>query len=85
VRIELEFYGPIQDRMGGARQLAEIDGAPATLDALVAQLAQGLEGGDCLQADHLRIAVNDRLVDRNSQLALADGDRIAFLSPFSGG
>lgn len=85
MQIELEFYGPIQDRLGGARRSAELDGRPATLASLLDQLADRIDGGDCLHDPHLRIAVNDRLVDRNAQLDLANGDRIAFLSPFSGG
>ncbi|WP_421789181.1 MoaD/ThiS family protein [Hyphobacterium sp.] len=85
MRIELKFYGPIQDRMGGAGRSVQIAEPPATLADLIQQLAQTFEDSAILQADYLRIAVNDQLVSRHDRLDLADGDRIAFLSPFSGG
>ncbi|WP_420430756.1 MoaD/ThiS family protein [Hyphobacterium sp.] len=85
MRIALEFFGPIQDRLGSAVDNVELGGEPATAAALIEHLAETLDGGEALRQDHLRVALNDQLIGRHEPLQLTEGDRIAFLSPFSGG
>lgn len=85
MRIALEFFGPIQDRLGGAGSHVDLGESPATPASLIEHLAETLDGGEALRSDHLRIALNDQLIGRHDKLQLAEGDRVAFLSPFSGG
>lgn len=85
MRLELEFYGPLRDRIGHARQSVEIDRAPSSRGDLVARLAQEMDAAGHLSDPRLRLAVNDEILPAGGALDLKDGDRIAFLSPFSGG
>lgn len=85
IQFELEFFGPLQDQMGGRTDTMRTAFAPATVDDLIRFVADAKPGGDALRASHIRLAINDRLVARHASLSLADGDRIAFMSPFSGG
>lgn len=85
MKIKLEFFGPVRDRIGDYPATLTLDACPQTLDALVATLAGRLENGDVLLDPHLRIAINDQLVTRQQTLTLGEGAHIAVLSPFSGG
>jgi molybdopterin converting factor small subunit len=85
VQIELEFFGPIGDRLCEAGGSIELASDPATAGDLLDRLAGKLSGGEALRDPHLRLAINDRLVDRGAPVQLKDGDRVAILSPFSGG
>jgi len=85
MKVWLEFYGPVRDRVGTPPGALEVDTVPTTLEALVNFLANKLKAGDALHDPHLRIAINDQICGKGETLTLKDGDRIAVLSPFSGG
>ncbi|WP_421789064.1 MoaD/ThiS family protein [Hyphobacterium sp.] len=85
MRVTLEFFGPIQDRIGAAELPMSLPAAPSSLESLVALLAAEREGAEHLLDDKLRVAVNDSVLMPGKPLSLKYGDRIAFLSPFSGG
>jgi molybdopterin converting factor small subunit len=85
MKLTLEFFGPLQDRMGGPSARIELDNAPQTLPELLKLLTGKLDDVAPLQDPHIRMAINDTLCQQAETLSLADGDRIAFLSPFSGG
>ena len=85
MKVTLEYFGPIGDRMSDSPDMVTLGEKPSTLAALINQLEDKLEGGEALRDPHLRIAINDQLCGKQDALALTDGDRIAFLSPFSGG
>jgi molybdopterin converting factor small subunit len=55
------------------------------IDGLYQQLSQvlGVERTQVLQADNIRIAVNQHLV--NETTTLQEGDEVAFLPPVTGG
>lgn len=85
MKLHLEFFGPISDRMQGGGFSVEIDSAPTDRKSLIALIARDHEGAEALDDPHIQIAVNDALVKPGGPLDLSDGDRVAFLSPFSGG
>ena len=85
MKISLEFFGPIRDRVTQTPETLLLDPVPASLEALVEKLADELDSGDALRDPHLRIAINDQLCSRDQAIALQESDRIAVLSPFSGG
>jgi len=85
MQFELEFFGPLQDRLGSRTAIIRTPSAPTSIDDLITLIAETTRGGEALRADHIRLAINDRMVSRNAPLSLGDGDRIAFMSPFSGG
>lgn len=85
MKLTLEFFGPLQDRMGNASAQIDLDRAPQSLADLLSLLTGKLDNSAPLQDPHLRVAINDELCPSADSLSLADGDRVAFLSPFSGG
>lgn len=85
MKISLEFFGPIRDRVETAPDILELDSPPATLEALIEMVACQLSAEHALRGPHLRIAINDQLYPGNETISLKEGDRIAVLSPFSGG
>ena len=85
MRIELEFYGPLQDRIGLARASFDVADPSCSTTALTAEVARHFEGGDALLNPHVRLAVNDAFVASGTELSVKAGDRVAFLAPFSGG
>jgi len=85
MQLELEFFGPLQDQIGHRSTRINTDQPPDTLDSLIDLITETQHGRDALRAPHVRLAVNDRMVARNAPLILTNGDRIAFMSPFSGG
>ncbi len=85
MQVKLEFFGPVRDRIGGVPDTLILDVSPPSLDRLAAILASQIENGDVLRDPHLRFAINDQLVTPEQRIKLGEGDRIAILSPFSGG
>tara|TARA_R110002072_G_scaffold171065_1_gene324816 strand:+ start:3240 stop:3497 length:258 start_codon:yes stop_codon:yes gene_type:complete len=85
MKLTLEFFGPLQDRMGQAETIVDLAAAPADLTALIGTLAPILDAGEALRDPHLRVAINDQICGSASMPTLKDNDRVAFLSPFSGG
>lgn len=85
MKVILEFFGPVRDRMSDSPGTLTLDPVPHTFDALILMLADRLENGSVLRDPHLRFAINDELVTADGKITLGDGDRIAILSPFSGG
>ncbi|WP_323760438.1 MoaD/ThiS family protein [Maricaulis sp.] len=85
MQLELEFFGPLQDQMGSRAVRIQAEHAPHTVDQLIDLIAATHQGSDALRACHVRLALNDRMIKPNAPLKLNNGDRIAFMSPFSGG
>ena len=85
MQLTLEFFGPLQDRMGTSQMTVSVPAPPGRIDALIALVTAKDDRAAALLDPHIRIAVNDQLVDRSEPLALEDNARIAFLAPFSGG
>lgn len=85
MRFEFEFFGSLQDRMGGRVVQVETDVAPTTINGLIGLVAQSTDDRDALLAPHIRLAVNDRIISGGAVPDMGDGDRVAVMSPFSGG
>lgn len=85
MEVKLEFFGAISDRIGDHPAALTLDPCPHTPGVLISELADRLANGGALRDPHLRIAINDQLVTADQKITLGDGDRIAILSPFSGG
>lgn len=81
--VRVVFFASLRDVVGSSEMAVEAD----TLDALLACLGTHLSPDviDMLRAENVRIAVNQSLVDTDSDLALQAGDEIAFLPPVTGG
>ncbi|GJL97051.1 MAG: hypothetical protein DHS20C06_08680 [Hyphobacterium sp.] len=85
MNLTLEFFGPLQDKMGCPSTRIQLENAPQTLSQLLELLNGKLDDIAPLQDPHIRLAINDALCPSTETLSLTDGDRVAFLSPFSGG
>jgi len=80
-QIKVLFFASLREQMG----TGEIDLDAENLTELFAQIEirLGAEARQALQADNIRIAVNQDLIDR--EVALNEGDEVAFLPPVTGG
>lgn len=79
----LLFFGALGDIMGRERSLSLPRGV-ASAEALIDHLAAAEPAfAEMLVRMNLRVAVNEKIVGRDTQVV--DGDEIAFLPPFSGG
>jgi len=85
MKLAIEYFGPVGDRMGPGSDTVTLDDRSVSLESLIDRIAKQLENGEAIRDPHLRIAINDQLCGKTDILTLNDGDRIAFLSPFSGG
>ncbi|MEE2565100.1 MoaD/ThiS family protein [Hyphobacterium marinum] len=85
MKLTLEFFGPLRDRVGQASTVLTLVERPQSIPALIETLVPLLESGEALRDPHLRVAINDQFCSSAENLMLHDHDRVAFLSPFSGG
>lgn len=79
--IEVEFFGRLSDRMGKAVS-CELSGNDMTIARLRVCLADEYANDELLRPS-IRPAINDQMVPENAPIV--SGDRVAFLSPLSGG
>ncbi len=85
MQLEFEFFGSMQDRLGVRSKRVETDVAPTTIDDLIGLVARSADDREAMQAPHIRLAVNDRIINQDTLPDVRDGDRVAVMSPFSGG
>ena len=81
IRIELLFFAQIREALGRERERLEIEDG-TTVDDVVGRLRSRPEWRD-VDSLPLRFAVNERIVDGDHRLS--DGERLALLTPVSGG
>ncbi len=83
--IEVRFFGRIREALGQSALQLEFRDEVANLDALAAALSaqQGPDWAAALGEENLIRAVNHSVVEGN--VALADGDEVAFFPPVTGG
>jgi len=80
--IIVKLFAILRDR-AGCDEL-QIDPGPATVSALMAQIAREYPAlSDILVQGRIIVAVNQELVKHDA--ALRDGDEVGFMPPFSGG
>lgn len=80
--ITLRFFAHIREQLGAA----ELQWPnPGSIAALIAELARerGPDWADALTAPQVIVAINQRVVERSSDIA--DGDEVAFFPPVTGG
>ena len=81
MRVELLFFAQLKDALGRPREILEVaDGQ--TVDDVVASL-RSRDEWRAITLLPLVFAVNEQVVDGGC--TLCDGDRLAFLTPVSGG
>ena len=80
-QIKVLFFASLREQMG----TAEINLDAQNLSELFTQIEThlGAEARQALQADNIRIAVNQDLIEH--EVALKQGDEVAFLPPVTGG
>ncbi len=80
-QVTVLFFASLREQMGTGELAISAD----NIDDLYQQLSQvlGVERTQVLQADNIRIAVNQHLV--NETTTLQEGDEVAFLPPVTGG
>lgn len=80
--ITLRFFARIREQLGTGELPWP---AAASVAELVAELARerGAEWADALLAPQVIVAINQRVVDRDADIA--DGDEVAFFPPVTGG
>ncbi len=79
--IRVMYFARLRDQLGSPGE--QIEAPPATLGALVDQLAA--RGDDWAEAfsGSVLMAVNQEMADRDTPLA--EGDEVAFFPPVTGG
>ena len=80
--LKLVFLGKLADAAGAPELLLDLAG-PTTLAGVLARLEGTI--ADALSATRIRFALNGELVAWRGDLAVSDGDELAFLPPVSGG
>lgn len=80
-QVTVLFFASLREQMG----TGELAISASTIEDLQQQLSLrlGVDRAKFLQADNVRIAVNQHLV--NETTTLQDGDEVAFLPPVTGG
>jgi molybdopterin converting factor subunit 1 len=84
--IEVKFFASLREQVGVAQLQIGVTSLDALRDALQEQLSE--DKFEHLLAPNIRLAINQELVEgnwRESSLALANGDEVAFLPPVTGG
>lgn len=85
MQVEIEFFGPVQDQAGTNSMVLDLSADTASLDDVLAALSSALPDGAKIDTHLLRFARNDELIADRATIKLENGDRLALLSPFSGG
>lgn len=83
MRLALRYVAALRDVMGRSEEIAEFDRPVPDGHALIAAMAAREPDVDWFASPALRLIVNDAIVSRD--VALRDGDTVAFCPPFSGG
>jgi molybdopterin synthase sulfur carrier subunit len=78
--VRLVFLGKLADLAGAPEREVE---APLDWQALVDAL--GVELGDALAGERIKVAVNGTVLADKTALSANDGDEVALLPPVSGG
>jgi molybdopterin converting factor small subunit len=81
MKITVLYFAQLKEAFGSDRDLLDVP-AGATVDDVVASLRDRTEWS-AVSSLPLRYAVNERIVDAGTKLG--DGDRLALLTPISGG
>ena len=82
--VKIVFFASLREALGVDSVDLQISGS-SSVSALIFQLAnqQSPEWLGILTAENIRIAVNQDLI--NEDVAVVDGDEVAFFPPVSGG
>jgi sulfur-carrier protein len=80
-RIKVLFFASLREQMGRAEVTLDAENLSELFAQIETQL--GSEARQALQADNIRIAVNQDLIEH--EVALKQGDEVAFLPPVTGG
>jgi molybdopterin converting factor subunit 1 len=81
MRIELLFFAQVREALGRDRESLEIEEGNTIEDVLT--LLRQRPGWPSVDSLPLRYAVNERIVE--PEHVLSDGERVALLTPVSGG
>jgi MoaD family protein len=82
--IRVRYFARIRDLMGAPEELLEADPGLASAEGLLAHLSKRAPAvASALAHPSVRVEVNGVIGARDA--ALADGDEVAILPPFSGG
>lgn len=82
--VKIVFFASLREALGVDSVDLQISGS-SSVSALISQLAnqQSPEWLGILTAENIRIAVNQDLI--NEDVAVVDGDEVAFFPPVTGG
>ena len=83
MQIHIRHMAALRDRLGDGETAHDLPADITDSEALIAHLTRSDAEAAALAAPEIRLIRNDRIVTRPS--ALADGDRLAFCPPFTGG
>jgi sulfur-carrier protein len=83
MQVHIQYMAALRDRFGSGETRLDLPDTIANSEDLIAWLATRHADGAALEAPEIRLIRNDRIVTRPS--AIADGDRLAFCPPFTGG
>ncbi|MEZ7495893.1 MoaD/ThiS family protein [Leeuwenhoekiella aequorea] len=77
--ITLKYFGQLAEVFETSEETRELENTSVT--DLIKEISSGYD------LDHIpyQIAINQKIIDRNAQVNLNDGDTIALLPPFAGG
>ena len=83
--LSLVFFASVREKLGVEKEQWEWDAKILTVGQLLAALveAKGERWGDVLLQSNLLIAVNQEMVGLD--MAINDGDEVAFFPPVTGG
>ncbi len=83
--LSLVFFASVREKLGVEKEQWEWDAKILTVGQLLAALveAKGERWGDVLLQSNLLIAVNQEMADLD--MAINDGDEVAFFPPVTGG
>lgn len=79
--IEVLLFAQLREALGVDRMTVSLHGE-GTVDDVIRMVAEQ-PGWDAVSSIPLRVAVNERIVERDQRLT--SGDRVALLTPVSGG
>ena len=77
--ITLKYFGQLAEVFETSEETRDLENINVT--DLIKEISSGYD------LDHIpyQIAINQKIIDRNAQVNLNDGDTVALLPPFAGG
>lgn len=77
--ITLKYFGQLAEFFETSEETRDLENMNVT--DLIKEISSGYD------LDHIpyQIAINQKIIDRNAQVNLNDGDTVALLPPFAGG